>query len=93
MGSSLWRAMSVDSQFVGLAMNMSVRMETNLILNARLDTRDTKVSIYIFVVLVFSKSWKPHISQRIYCTNYGGIFANLDYGHFSLVGCLVAASG
>jgi hypothetical protein len=38
--------MSVGSQFVGLAMNMSVRTETSLVLNARPDTRGIKVSRY-----------------------------------------------
>ena len=42
---SLLLATSVPSQFVGLVMSMSAKMETSLVPSARLDIRDTKVSM------------------------------------------------
>lgn len=40
--------MFVHSQFAGLAMNTSAKMAINLALNAKLDTNDIKVLIYVF---------------------------------------------
>lgn len=39
----LWRVMSARSQYVDLAMSLKEKTETSLVLNARPDTRDTKV--------------------------------------------------
>lgn len=40
-------AMSVHSLFAGLVMSMNEEMEINVVLNARPDTRDSKVSFVV----------------------------------------------
>lgn len=39
--------MSVVSRFVDLVMNMSEKMGINLVLSAKLDTKDTKVGLLV----------------------------------------------